>query len=151
MVRKAATVALVTSSPVKRVDAARDQDVVEERDEDRHGVFRLEPDRHVDRDHEQGQDQRLDGVLGDLLAERGPDRFVLEPLIIAFEPEGVGQRPLHGGRLIRRDLRLHLDHVRAEVLVLHRLDLGRVDAVDARVVERRSDLLRAGVLCRARP
>ena len=58
MVRNAATVALETSLPVSAVDAAGDQDVVDERDQHRDRVLGLEADRDVGRDHQQAEDDR---------------------------------------------------------------------------------------------
>ena len=64
---------LVTSRPTQRVDAAGDQDVVDQGDQHRDRVLGLEPDRDVGRDHEQAEDDRDHRLAGDLRRRRsGP-------------------------------------------------------------------------------
>ena len=62
-------------------------------------------------------------------------------LALPFEPERAVQKRLDPVGLIRRDLRLDLDHVVAEVRVRRRLDLGVARAVDAAVLERLAHLV----------
>ena len=78
MVRKAATVPLVTSRSGERVDAGGDQDVVDHRDHHRHRVLRLEAEGDVGGDQQQREDDRQHGAARDLLAEGRPDAGVLE-------------------------------------------------------------------------
>ena len=46
--------------PRQRIDASRDQDVVDEGDDHRYGVLGLEPERDVGADHQQREDDRVD-------------------------------------------------------------------------------------------
>ena len=56
--------------PCQRVDADRDQDVVQHRDDHRHREREaVEPQRDVERDHEQREDDREDRRARDLLPE----------------------------------------------------------------------------------
>ena len=57
------------------VDARRDEDVVHQRDQHRDRVLPLEPQRDVDRDHQQRGDDRDQRGVGDRLAERRADRL----------------------------------------------------------------------------
>ncbi len=104
MVRNAATVALETSAPNERIDAAGDQDVVDQGDQHRHRVLGLEPDRHVGRDHQQAEDDRDHRRAGDLLAEGGPDRGRVEAVVALLEPERVLEQRADLRGLLRRDL-----------------------------------------------
>ena len=58
----------------QRVDADREDDVVDHRDDRRRRHLPLEPDREVEREHEEEEDQRLERLAADLVTPRGADR-----------------------------------------------------------------------------
>jgi hypothetical protein len=99
---------------------------VDHRDDHRHRVLRLEPERDVAADHQQREDDRVDRTSRDLLAEGRPDRRRVE----AVGDDAVLrlQRRLNALDLLRARLRVDLEDVRPELPVARLRDLGVVYA-----------------------
>jgi hypothetical protein len=99
---------------------------VEDRDQHRDRELRVEPERDVGADHEQREDQRFEGAVRDLFAERRPDAGAVEP--VPDDPEAVVERPRGGVDAVGFErLRLDLEDVVAEFGVGDLLDLLGVD------------------------
>ena len=106
----------------QRVHARGDQQVVRQRDQNRHGELELESQTYVERDQNERRDDRDQRGLGDLSAEGRPHGVRRE--LRAHHPELLVERLLHRVHLVRRQL-LHgdLEDVLAELFVLDLLDL----------------------------
>ena len=102
------------------VHARRDQQVVRQGDQHRDRELELEPQPDVDRDQDQRRDDRQHRRLGDLLAERRPDRLAGE----VVDAELRVERALDPGDLGRLELvDPDLDDVLSKVRLLDALDL----------------------------
>ena len=101
------TVDGLTSRPGERIDPCRDDQVVDQRDDRRERHLPLEPDRQVQDDRDQEDDQALDRLVGDLRAPGRSDRRDRQVVAIR-DVHRVDQRVLDLRDLYRRQ-RLGLD------------------------------------------
>ena len=97
MVRKAATVPLDHLPAGQRVDARRDQDVVEDRDQDRHRELRVEAEGDVGADHQQREDERVDRAVARPARRRSARRWCCRSRP-GWIPNSVVERPVDARR-----------------------------------------------------
>ena len=112
------------------VDARRDQEVVHQRDQHRHGELPLEPQRDVDRDHDSEAMIAIERGVRHGLAERRPD--LGRPRARRATPNSSSSACVDLRRSCRDSSVGDLDDVRAELLVVDRLDLRVAEARPAR-------------------
>ena len=115
--------------PGERVDRDRQPHVVDHREQRRQRELVLEPERQVEDDHREAEQDRVDRVPDDLLAEHRPDRVEAHELVVhqaVLLVEG-GAQGLHLRRLERLGGDLEPVDRAAVDLLGGGLDLGALD------------------------